>query len=211
MHTHALTCTHTHARMHSNNNNNNSNIFAIVCCERHLHARTIARLKGKYTTVVRRIKFIVDEKNCKIDQLILDLCATDEDNQTIFSTDEAFVKITNTAELFLWIGKYCSMYDYELLLALVESTECREAVQLLDDFSKDLQSSILKELDLLAADGELRDIKDFIPGTHKLVIKYVGGKCTLTTMEMFRELYMSAFTLIDYFSKCTRRLCYFYL
>jgi len=125
----------------------------------------------------------------------LNLSATDDENQTIFSTDEAFTKIKNTNQLFLWIGKYCNMYDYELLLALVESTECGEAIKLLDNFSKELHSSILKDLDLLSEDGELRDIKNFIPGTHKLEIKYVGGKFTFTTIENVKRILYECFHL----------------
>ena len=163
--------------------------------KRQLHSRTITRLKGKYAIVVRRIKSIIEEKDYKIDQLILDLSATDDENQTIFSTDEVFVKITNINQLFLWIGKYCSMYDYDLLLALVESTECKEAIKLLDDFSKELHSSILKDLHLLSEDGELRDIKNFMPGTHKLEIKYIGGKCSLATIENVQRIVYECFHL----------------
>ena len=123
------------------------------------------------------------------------MSATDDEKQTIFSTDEAFAKIKNTKQLFHWIVQYCSMYDYELLLVLVESTECEEAIKLLDDFSKELHSSILKDLDLLSEDGELRDIKSFMPGTHKLEIKYVGGKCTLTTIENVQKIIYECFHL----------------
>ena len=64
--------------------------------ERKLLGHTIARLKGKYANVVERIKRIFEEKNYKIDQLILNSCATDEENQTIFSAEDAFVKIKKT-------------------------------------------------------------------------------------------------------------------
>ena len=76
----------------------------------------------------------------------------------------------NTNDLFLHIGMYCSMYDFDLLLALVESTECQEAVKLLDDFTEELHCSILKDLDLLSEDGELLKLRDFMQSTQKLVI-----------------------------------------
>ena len=158
-----------------------------------LHARTITRLKGKYANVVRKIKHVFEQQKYKINELILNLSATDDENHTIFSTDDVFIKTTNTDKLFLWIGKYCSMYDYELLLALVESTECEEAIKLLDNFSKELHSSISKDLDLLSEDGELRDIESFMPETHKLEIKYVGGKCTLTTIQIVKRIIYECF------------------
>ena len=164
--------------------------------EKQLRARTLTRLKGKYASIVNKIQHIIEQKNLDIKQLILNLCATDEDNVTVFSTDEAFIRITDTNDLFLQIGKYCSMYDFDLLLALVESTECREAVKLLDDFTEELRCSVLRDLDLLSEDGELLNPKDFMPGTHKLVIKYVGGsKCTLMAKEKIQNILYECFHL----------------
>ena len=144
---------------------------------------------------MNKIKHVIEQQKYKIDELILNLAAADDENLTIFSTDEGFDKIKNTNQLFLWISKYCSMYDYELLLALVESTECEEAIKLLDDFDKERNSSILKDLDLLYEDGELRDIKSFMPGTHKLEIKYVGGDFTLKAKKSIQSIMYECFHL----------------
>lgn len=156
---------------------------------------TITKLKGKYAAIVDQIQDIIEEKNINIKKLILRLSAADDENLTLFSSDEAFVKITDTNELFLQIGKYCSMYDFELLLVLVVSTQCQEAVKLLDDFKKELHCSILRELNLLSEDGELLNPSDFMPGTHKLIIKYVGGKCTLKAMEKIQNVIYECFHL----------------
>ena len=168
----------------------------VATTEKQLRARTLTRLKGKYSNIVIKIQDIIDEKKFNIKQLILSLCAADEENSTIFSSDEAFLKITDTNSLFHQIGKYCSMYDFELLLALVESTECQEAIKLLDDFTEEVRHSILYDLDLLSEGGKLLNPKDFMPDTHKLVIKYVGGgKCTLTAKEKIQSIIYECFHL----------------
>jgi len=151
-------------------------------------------LKGNYSKIVNQIKHIFAEKKIDVVELILNLCTCDAANQTVFSTDEAFVKVTNTTQLFHEIGKYCSMYDYELLLALVESTDCKEAIKLLDDFSEQLKDSILRNLDLLSEDGELKD-PPILPGSHTLKIKYVGGKCTLKNNEIIKMVVYECFHL----------------
>ena len=162
--------------------------------EKQLRARTLVRLNGKYAKIVNKIQYIIEQKNINIKQLILNLCAADEDNVTVFSTDEAFIRITDTNDLFLQIGKYCSMYDFDLLLALVESTECQEAIKLLDDFTEELRCSILRDMDLL--DGELLNPKNFMSDTHKLVIKYVGGsKCTFKAKEKIQNIICECFHL----------------
>ena len=162
---------------------------------RQLQARTITKLKGKYAAAVDKLRQIIDSQKLDINSLILQLCSIDEENTTIFSTDKVFKEVHSTRELFYHIGQYCSIYDYELLEAFVKSTECEEAIKLLDDFTKELRHSILSNLDLLHKDGELRDPKDFMPGTHKLVIKYVGGKCTLKTKEMVQNIIYQSFHL----------------
>ena len=119
------------------------------------------------------------------------MCACDTEKQTIFSTEEAFVKVKNTVQLFHEITKYCSLYDYELLLAFVESVDCDEAMKLLDDFAEKLKNSILQTLNLLP---ELKDPK-ILPGTHKLIIKYIGGKCTLENTKFIRNVLYECFHL----------------
>ena len=163
--------------------------------EKQLKARTLAKLKGKYAQIAESIRHIIDNKKLNINSLILKLGSLDDDNITVFSTDKAFKEIHNTTELFHHIGQYCSIYDYELLVAFVESTGCEEAIKLLDDFTEELYSSILSDLDLLCDDGELRDPKDFMPRTHKLVIKYVGGKCTIKTKELVQNIVCEHFHL----------------
>jgi len=163
--------------------------------EREFKVRTLVKLNGKYAKIVNKIQCIIEEKNFDIKQLILNLCAADGDNLTIFSTDNVFARITDTKGLFLQIGKYCSMYDFDLLLALVKSTECQEAIKLLDDFTDELRHSILKDLDLLSEYGESLNPKGFMQNTHKLVIKYVGGDCTLKAKEKVQNVVCECFRL----------------
>ena len=79
--------------------------------------------------------------------------------------------------------------------AFIQSTKCQEAVKLLNDFTKDLRNSVLSDLDLLTENGELRDPKDFMPGTHKLVIKYDGVKCTMKIENLVRNIIYRCFRL----------------
>ena len=170
-------------------------VAAEVESVRQLKVRTITKLKGRYAAIVDKLRLIIDSQKLDITSLILKLCSLDEDNTTIFSTDKVFREVHSTAELFHHIGQYCSIYDYELLEAFVESTECEEAIKLLDDFTKELRHSILSDLSLLSKDGELRDPQDFMPRTHKLVIKYVGDKCTLKTKEIVQNIIYECFHL----------------
>ena len=163
--------------------------------EKQLNARIIVDLRSKYVRILQQVQSMIEEKKYDIKKLIVRLCAADEDKETVFSTDRAFTEIIDTNDLFFNINRYCSMYDYHLLLAFVESTDCKESIKLLDDFSEELHSSIFNHLNLLSEDGELNVPKNFMPGTHKLLIKYVGGKCTLTTKENVQRIIYERFNL----------------
>ena len=58
----------------------------------------------------------------------------------------------------------------------------------LTDFTESLQNSILTEVDLMSEHGELLHPDDFMPGTYKFIIEYVGGKCTIETKEMVQGI-----------------------
>ena len=161
--------------------------------ERQLNARTLGKLKGKYAVMIENIRNIFEGKNLDVNSLILKLSSIDDDNITIFSTDRAFRQIHSIDDLFIHIGNHCSIYDYELLVAFVEATECQEAIKVLDDFTKELHSSVLSDLDLLGDDGELQDPKVFT--NHKMIIKYVGGKCTIKTKQLVQNIICERFHL----------------
>ena len=163
--------------------------------EKELNARTVTVLKRRYAKVTVDIRNIFKAKNVDVNSLILTLAALDYDNITIFSTDEALQRIHSVDELFIYISRYCNIYDYELLTDLVQSAECQEAIELLDDFTEKLNSSILSNLDLLYENGELRNPNDFMSGTHKLIIKYVGGECTMKTEKLVRNIICERFHL----------------
>jgi len=61
----------------------------------------------------------MEKKHFDIDGLIMNLSIADEDNHTVFSTDDAYNTIKTISDLFQKIGKYCSVFDYELLHVLV--------------------------------------------------------------------------------------------
>ena len=138
---------------------------------------------------------IFEGKEFEIQQLIINLCAADRTKLTVFSTDDAFSKIQTYHMLSHQIGKYCSIYDYELLEAFVESTDCQEAIEVLTAFTDEMHSSILKELDLLSECGKMLNPDDLMPGTYKFAIEYIGGRCTLETKNTIQNVIHEHFHL----------------
>ena len=149
----------------------------------------IMKLRQEHTKVIKNLIKIFKEKNFDIEELITILSFNDVDNKSVFSTDAAFTIIRTVNQLFHYVSLYCkSIYDYQVLDVLVQASECPEAIKELTDFTKLLQNSILTEIDLMSEHGELLHPDDFMPGTYKFVIEYVGGKCTIETKEMVQGI-----------------------
>ena len=155
---------------------------------RQLRDLVILKLRRKYSQVIMKLMHIFTEKKVDIEKLITVLSFDDPDN-SIFSTDAAFQAIRTENDLFRHVSKYCkSIYDYQVLDILVQASGCSEAIEELTDFTELLQNSILREINLMSKHGELLNPDDFMPGTYKFVIEYVGGKCKLGTKEMVQGI-----------------------
>ena len=149
----------------------------------------VTKLRTTYSKVLRKLIHIFKEKKVDIEELITILSFDDVDNKSVFSTDTAFSTIRTENQLFHHVSKYCKgIYDYRILDVLVQASECPEAIRELTNFTKLLQNSILTEIDLISEHGELLHPDDFMPGTYKFIIEYVGGKCTIETKEMVQGI-----------------------
>ena len=132
---------------------------------------------------------VFKENKVDIEELITILRFDDVEKNSVFSTDDVFNAVRTEIQLFQHVAQYCKgIYDYRVLDVLVQASECPEAIKELTDFTESLHNSILTEIDLLSEDGELLHPDDFMPGTYKLIIEYVGGKCTIETKEMVQGI-----------------------
>ena len=149
----------------------------------------VMRLRQRYSKVIIKLLHIFKEKKIDIEELITTLSFNDSDKNSVFSIDAAFSSIRTENQLFHHVSQYCkSIYDYTLLDILVQASECPEAIKELTDFTETLQNSILTEIDLISEHGELLHPDDFMPGTYKFIIEYVGGKCKMGTKEMVQSI-----------------------
>ena len=145
----------------------------------------ILRLRQKFSKVIMKLIHIFKEKQIDIEELITMLSFDDTEKRSVFSTDSAFSTIRTETQLFHHVAQYCKgIYDYQVLDILVQASDCPEAIKELTDFTELLQNSILAEIDLISEHGELLHPDDFMPGTYKFVIEYLGGKCKIGTKEM---------------------------
>ena len=138
---------------------------------------------------------IMKEEKFEVKELVTRLCAVDQRKHTVFSSDTAFENIKTYAMMCHKIGQYCTIYDYELLEAFVESTECNKAIEVLTAFTDEMHNSILKDLSLLSDNGKKVNPDDLMPGPYMFVIEYIGGQCTMDTKRVVLNVIREHFHL----------------
>ena len=149
----------------------------------------VTNLENMYLKVVKKLMHIFKEKEVDIEELITLLRFNDVKKNSVFSADDVFTTVRTELKLFQCVSQYCkSIYDYRVLDVLIQASECPEAIKELTNFTELLQNSILIEIDLMSEHGELLHPDDFMPGTYKFIIEYVGGKCTIETKEMVQSI-----------------------
>ena len=149
----------------------------------------VMRLRQKYSNVIRKLIHVFKKNKVDIEELITILRFDDVEKNSVFSTDDVFNTVKTEIQLFQHVAQYCKgIYDYRVLDVLVQASGYPEAIKELTDFTESLHNSILTEIDLMSEDGELLHPDDFMPGTYKFIIEYVGGKCTIETKEMVQGI-----------------------
>lgn len=143
-------------------------------------------------------KYINDPENdYSVQDMIISLCSSDN-GLSVFSTDESLRKATTVFEVFLFISQKCSMYDYEVLKIYVNSTDCEEAIQILEDFTTELENSLLKYLNLLSDDDLNYKSSIFcLPSgkKRKLTIECIGTNLKCEDKNLIQNIIYEKFGL----------------
>ena len=109
----------------------------------------LTEIRAEYSKMIRMVKktmekYINDPDNdYSVGDMIINLCSSDN-GQSVFSTDQDLKKAKTVTEVFLFISQNCSMYDYEVLNIFIKSTDCKEAIQMVESFTTELKNRLLK-------------------------------------------------------------------
>ena len=160
----------------------------------------ILEFRSKYSKMISDLKktmekYIDDPKNdYSVEDTIINLCSADN-GLSVFSTDESLRKATTVSEVFLFISQHCSMYDYEVLKVYINSTECKDAIKLLEDFTTQLQNSLLKHLNLLS--DNLSFESSILPNgkERKLTIECRGKSLKCEDKDLIQNIVCEKFDL----------------
>ena len=118
----------------------------------HLSITTLDDLNAKYVALLRRLNhtFQENEKSYPVREMITGLCTADKGNLTFFATDECFrlAKTIDYDDVFHHIGKDCKYFDFTILKTYIDGSNCTKAKELMDNYIKEIENSIITDLNL---------------------------------------------------------------
>ena len=163
----------------------------------------IELFQSKYVRMMNKLKKTLEKyiNNPENDYSVEDMIDSVRDSDhyrdlSAFSTNTTLKHAKTVREVFTYISENCTLYDYKVLKVYINSTDCEEAVKLLNDFTTELQNSLLKQLNLLS--DNLSFNSSVLPsGNQKLTIecRCIDLKCE--DMKLIKKLVCKKFNLSE--------------
>ena len=149
-------------------------------------------LHEKYITLTTNLKKVFKENkdHYSAKDVITGLCTADKRNLTFFSTLECFRTVQTMDEVFQSIGIECKYFDYALLKTYIYGSKCAEAIALMDNYIKEVNSVVITGLNL-----QLEQTESSKSGTKKFEIFYDKDELDIEELNVIREAIQRCFQL----------------
>ena len=134
------------------------------------------------------IKEVLLKNNIRADLLIERLCAVTSHQLPIFNED-MFEEVNSIDKLWDTLSKFWKIFDYDLLILVVDLAECAEAHKILDNFQKKCNLFALHDCALEYYDP-LQNIKyktKIEPRLLKIKVDVKEEKCTVDYVMKLKE------------------------
>jgi len=149
---------------------------------------SFTKLEVEFAKMTNRIKQSLQNNNINAGSLAEQLCtisAVRMKRVPFFDDDEAFEKVTTIDELWKRLRKFWNMYDYDILIMVVEIAECAEAQKILDDFLSTIDPSAIKDVDLVLHYKEYKEEGIMRP---QLRVKVNVERCTVDVEKKVKDI-----------------------
>ena len=121
-----------------------------------IKAGTFNNIRTKYLALLKNLKAVFKKNDICPFQIISDLCAIDEDDISVFASDKLDKKIQNMTPneamnaLFHEVAHVFRYFDCEMLEAVVEGTECKDATDLFKNYYEQIEDIVFVDLAVIS-------------------------------------------------------------
>ena len=162
-------------------------------------------IEAGFGIMVTKIQEALEKNNVDVSKLLIKLKSSSavRDREVPLFDPSIFEKITSIDKLFKMLSGYWYLFDYDVLMYLVNTAECKEAKIIYDDFLTSFDSSVVHD----HFDSLIHSCIEFnkgsnIPGTCRLWVKITLDECTSKTKEEIKEILSKCFKLERYALIC---------
>ena len=153
---------------------------------------SLRKIEVEFAKMTSRVKRALDRNKVSVAELIELLCAASavSSKKVPIFDDYEFENIKSIDQLWRKLGKFWSIFDYDLLISVVDLTECAEAQEILDNF--------LARIDLSALENVVGLVLDCEEAWPLLRIKVNAEKCTLDVQNKVKNIISKQYDLQRY-------------
>jgi len=157
----------------------------------------INEIEAEFAKMTTRIKEVLRKNNISVDLLIEQLCATSAvSSKKVPIFDEGISEnVKSVDELWKKLTRFWNFFDYDILILVVNLTECSEAQKILNDFLARIDLSTLEEDDLAVLHYKIYEEKLTQP---VLRVKVNIEKCTFDIKRKVKMHLSDTFELKKY-------------
>ncbi|XP_065886043.1 uncharacterized protein [Dysidea avara] len=154
------------------------------------------KIEVEFAKMTTRIKEALHKNNISVAVLVEQLCAVSAvSNKKVPIFDEdMYEKITSVDELWRKLKNFWNIFDYDLLILVIDLTECEEAQDILDEFLAKIDLSALEDV------GLVLHYKIYQEELTQPVmrIKVNSEKCTIDVKNKVKKIVSKKFNLQEY-------------
>ena len=114
--------------------------------KRRLSTSTLDDLNAKYVTLLGKLKEIFMDYS--IPDIVTGLCTADKGNLTFFSSIKCLHSAKTIHDVFFYIAREFKYFDFIVLKTFIDGSKCTEAKQLMDNYIKEIENSVITDLNL---------------------------------------------------------------
>jgi len=157
----------------------------------------INKIEVEFVKMTTKIKEVLRNNDVSVGLLVEQLCSISsvKTKKVPLFDEDVFEKIKSIDELWRKLTKYWGIFDYDILLIVIDISGCLEAQQILESFLARIDPSAFEDMDLVLHCKVYKEEDVMRP---LLRIKVNAEACTLNIKEQVKKIVSKKFDLEEY-------------
>lgn len=157
---------------------------------------SINKIEVEFAKMTEKIKEALFNSDVSVSLLIEQLCAISavKSKKVPLFDEDVFEKVKSINELWRKLRKFWNIFDYDVLIFVIDISECTEAQDIFNNFLARIDLSAFEDM------GLVLDYKIYVEELMQplLRIKVNAEKCTLGIKNKVKEIVSKKFNLEEY-------------